>query len=172
MNVPKMDIQTDILSNYPKPIREVYLAVLNAEEPVEQHLNLGYLFEIALKYTSVVSIAEYAAGTIRDIRVTETLRKLYGKLPLGRFAEFLRECHRFNLKHKQTILPEDYFQSTKDYPEVTKAYNAIVGYFREKASNKVSISIEDFVNEMVHLRNKTKGHGAITPKLAQGLNGS
>jgi hypothetical protein len=53
-----LDIQTDILSNYPKPIREIYLAVLNAEEPVRQHLNLGYLFEIALKYTSVVSIAD------------------------------------------------------------------------------------------------------------------
>ncbi|MBS4029366.1 MAG: hypothetical protein KGZ58_12115 [Ignavibacteriales bacterium] len=120
-----MNLQDDIRFNYPLPLRQVYIKILNSENPIECNINIGNLFEITLKYLAIVSLVEYLSGKQKDLSVQELLKPLFGNISFGHWVSILRACHNFNIKHKQTILPSDYFSETKQHIEIIYAYTLL-----------------------------------------------
>jgi len=158
-----------IRNEYPYPIAKAYMRTINAEEPVERFTQIGYLFEVTLKYLAAVSVSEYLTYGANDDNVNKTLSGI--KRPsLGHWVGFLRDTLRYNLNRKQTILSDTYFKKSQDYKQMAAAINTINEFLTSEASNITSVSQEMFVNTFVNFRNKTKGHGAIQKRDCMALN--
>jgi TonB family protein len=158
-----------IRNEYPFPIAKAYMRTINAEEPVERFTQIGYLFEVTLKYLAAVSISEYLTHGGGDENVNKTLMGI--KRPsLGHWVAFMRDTLRYNFAHKQTILSDSYFKKSPDYKQMAAAVNTINGFLTSESSSISSVSQEMFVNTFVNFRNKTKGHGAIQKRDCLALN--
>lgn len=150
-----------IHKEYPFPIAKAYLRAVNADEPVERFTQIGYLFEVTLKYAAAISVSEYLAQPQRDKNVNQTLSGIR-RPSLGNWVGFLRDCLRFNLQQRATVLPDAYFKKSQELKKLSSAMNKINEYLSpDKPSNLTSVSPEMFANVFVNYRNKTKGHGAM-----------
>lgn len=150
-----------IHKEYPFPIAKAYLRAVNADEPVDRFTQIGYLFEVTLKYAAAISVSEYLAQLQRDRNVNQTLSGIR-RPSLGNWVGFLRDCSRFNLQQQATVLPDTYFKKSQELKKLASAMNKINEYLSpEKPSNLTSVSPEMFANLFVNYRNKTKGHGAM-----------
>jgi len=150
-----------IHKEYPYPIAKAYLRAVNADEPVDRFTQIGYLFEVTLKYAAAISISEYLAQPARDKNVNQTLSGIR-RPSLGNWVGFLRDTLRFDLGQKKTILPDTYFKKSPELKNLATAMNKINEYLSpDKSSNLSSVSPEMFANLLVNYRNKTKGHGAM-----------
>ena len=83
-----------ILEHFPQPIARGYRRYRNAAETRERHDAAYYLFEIWLKYTASLAIAQYLAGEARDHRLNAVLKGL-ARPSLGEWLRFLRETLKF-----------------------------------------------------------------------------
>ena len=159
-----------IRNDFPYPIAKVYLKTINAEEPIEKFTMIGYLFEIALKYASAISISEYLSGTSRD----ETINKILSGInrpSLGKWAEFLRETLKYNRNSGKTLFSDNYFKRNADFKKMVIAVNKMNEQLNSEKPQVVStLSPEFFTNTFVSYRNKTKGHGAIQKADCQKIN--
>lgn len=159
-----------IRNDYPYPIAKVYLKTINAEEPIEKFTMIGYLFEIALKYASAISISEYLSNAPRD----ETINKILSGInrpSLGKWAEFLRETLKFNRNSGKTLFSDNYFKRNAEFKKMVLAVNKMNEHLNPDKPQVVStLSPEFFTNTFVSYRNKTKGHGAIQKADCQKIN--
>ncbi len=159
-----------IRNDFPYPIAKVYLKTINAEEPIEKFTMIGYLFEIALKYASAISISEYLTGVERDETINRILSGI-SRPSLGKWAEFLRETVKFNRNSGKFIFSDGYFKRSADFKKMVLAVNKMNEHLNPDKPQVVStLSPEFFTNTFVSYRNKTKGHGAIQKADCQKIN--
>jgi hypothetical protein len=159
-----------IRNEFPYPIAKVYLKATNAEEPIEKFTMIGYLFEITLKFAAAISISEYLNSTTKDKTINNILSGIT-KPSLGKWAEFLRETLKFNIRQNQSTLSENYFKKSSNLKNIITGVNRINEQLNpEKQSIISTVSPELFVNTFIQFRNKTKGHGAIQKLDCQKIN--
>jgi TonB family protein len=159
-----------IRNDFPYPIAKVYLKTINAEEPIEKFTMIGYLFEIALKYASAISISEYLCGITRDDTINKILSGI-NRPSIGKWAEFLRETLKYNRNTGKSLFGDSYFKRNADFKKMVLAVNKMNEHLNPEKPQIIStLSPEFFTNTFVSYRNKTKGHGAIQKADCQKIN--
>ena len=154
-----------ILHKCPLPISQAYRRYRNAVEKHDRHDAAYYLFEVYLKYVASIAIAQYLARDGRDHRVNAALKGL-ARPSLGEWLRFLRECVRY-LNQAEGVEPAarsiaTLLESRKtEWPKVLVLFNAMRSLRTgSEGSDKQTVSLSAFLDEVVAYRNRVIGHGA------------
>ena len=153
-----------ILEQFPLPLARGYRRYLNATESKERH-DLGYfLFEIYLKYLSATAIAAYLASPEREHRVNAALKGLL-RPSLGEWLRFLRECLEFAGRGEDSdpvtrSIAALFKEKDARAPRCLQLFNRMRSFRTDQPSEKESIHLGAFLEELVAFRNRTLGHGA------------
>jgi serine/threonine protein kinase/TolA-binding protein len=154
----------NVLEHFPLPIARGYRRYLNALEVRERHDAAYFLFEIYLKYLASIAIASYLAGEAREHRVNAALKGL-ARPSLGEWLRFLRECLKFLAEDRAagpvvTALHGIFTGKDRPSPEAASLYNALRSLRGPGPSQKVEVTLEMLLGELVTYRNRVLGHGA------------
>lgn len=154
------ELKQRILAEYPYPIAIFFKKMIQDERLVKRKkgapqtlfFSLLDLFEMTNRFLAIIAISQYVADGAHSDQLNQLVKsKLQKNLSLGDWQELLRETIRhFHLEE------EDNNPFKKHLYEF---------YYKTSGSKVKFQGIVEHFNEMIHIRNKKRGHSPnLTPK--------
>jgi DeoR/GlpR family transcriptional regulator of sugar metabolism len=154
------NVQQTILHEYPYPIAKCYERMLRARTAADRCDQARYLFEVTLKYSACLAIADYIRSGQTDEATRASLACL-ARPSLGHWANLLRQCLRHTTQAALAGLGEAWLQKVRPKPAMVAAYRAMRTFVEgESKAATDSFAPIAFAEMMVRYRNRSIGHGA------------
>ena len=153
-----MDIQTKIKFESPLPIAKLFEAMTLETDVRQRVLSLLNLFEHTAQYLALVGLARYRQLNLHDARV-EKLRPRLVQTSIGTWVDLalaLNVCLADDNPQFLTATPTRRYRDTP-IGEATNLIKQMLGLHPIKKP-----SLINFMEAMVELRNKKRGHGLLT----------
>lgn len=158
----------------PFPMARMVQKVNEAKDPIARFIQLGNLSEVTLRYCATLVLGSYFSQQNREqLAIPPKVLSGLNRPSLGHWCQVLHALPK-RLEEAGVIpIPElTNLREKVDQPEgLVNGFRELqffLGKKPESASPRFSISA--FFDLLVAFRNRTKAHGAIQNRLAQGLN--
>lgn len=149
-----------ILHEYPYPIAKCYERMLRARAAAERLDQARYLFEVTLKYSACLAIADYMRSSQADDSTRDSLACL-ARPSLGHWANLLRQCLRNTTQPAVPGLGAAWLQKARQRPAMVEAYRAMRAFVEGDVKGAPEhIAPITFAEMTVSYRNRSVGHGA------------